>query len=368
MKRGMKTVFKIPVYFIFFVFLISTAGCSSSGKVKVMPAMQNKTDLKAKQHKVAIAESRTIDTFLSANALVSYDDSEELSFKIDNCQLKAVYVKKDDNIKEGQLLAELDASDLEYRLAGRQNDLKRVQLKYDKILSELDTENADRNTELESLKLDMESIGLDINQLTELIGETRLIAPFSGVITNIKGFQLGETVQAYKQFMTICKPESFILLSEILNRPGDSESSNTDLSGLVTGMKVVLIFGSKETRIEIPATITGIINTDPGILANANRSLSSPPPFRLCVKPDSEYAFKLYVDRTLTLRINTGKLENVVVLPKSAIRGFGKDFIVSVVKGEKVINRRITTGYEDNDESIVVITSGLRPGESVILD
>lgn len=366
MNTSMKTLFKIPVYFISFFFLLSIAGCSSTGKVSVMPAMQNKTDFKPKEHNVIVAETRTLDKFLNVNALVSYDDSEELSFKIENCTLKAVYVKIDDLVEEGQLLAELDASDLEYKIAARQIDLKRVHLRYDKIQSEPDIEPADRNTQLEILELDMESIELDISHIKELISETQLVAPFSGVITDLRGFQPGVTIQSYDKFLTIWKPDSVILLSEILN-PYDV-SDSIDFAGIVTDMKVVLIYGSKDTKTEIPATITGIINTDPGVQDNPNRILSAPPPFRVSVKPDGIYADKLFVDRTVILRINTGTLENVIVLPKSAIRGFGKDLIVKVVKGEKLITRRVTTGYEDKEENIVVITSGLRPGESVILD
>jgi multidrug efflux pump subunit AcrA (membrane-fusion protein) len=366
MNKSMKTVFIIPVLFISFFFLISATGCGSAGKAGVMPAMQNKTGLKPKEHQVVAAETRTVDKFLSVNALVLYDDFEELSFKIDYYNLKAIYVDKDEHVEEGQLLAELDASGLEYQIAARQIDLKRVQLRYDMILSEPGMESADRNTELESLKLDMESINLDISHIKELIEKTQLIAPFSGVITDIRDVQPGAIILAYDRLLTIWKPDSVILLSDILN-PYDV-SGSLDLSGVVTGMKVVLIHGGRDTRTEIPATITGIINTDPGIQANPNRILSAPPPFRVYVKPDGIYADKLIADNTVTLMINTEKLENAVVLPKSAVRGFGADHMIKVVKGEKIITRRVTTGYEDNEEDIVVITSGLRPGESILLD
>ncbi len=364
MSKNMKTVYKIPVYFFSIFFLLSASGCTSAGNVSVMPVMQNTTDFKPKEHEDVVAETRTLDKFLSAKALISYDDSEDLSFKIDNCNLKAVYVKQDDHVEKGQLLAELDASNLEYQITVRQIDLKRVQLMYDRILSEPGMEPLDRNTELEILKLDMESIELDIAHTKELIGKTQLIAPFSGVITSVRGFQPGATILAYDKLMTLWKPDSVMLISEILNPY--NPSGNIDISGIVTGMKVVLIYGSKDTLTEIPATITKIINTDPGILDNPGRNLSAPPPFLVYVKPDGIHADKLKVDHNITLRINTGKLENVVVLPKTAIRGFGNDFMIKVLKGEKLITRRVTTGYEEKEEDIVVITSGLLPGESIL--
>lgn len=366
MSKNTKTILRIPVCFICLFFIISSAGCASAGKAGVMPVMQNTTDFTPKEHKVIVAEAQTIDRFLNVDALVSYDDSKDLSFKIDNCDLKAVYVKSGDQVEEGQLLAELDASDLDYQIAERQIDLKRVQLMYDKVLSEAGTKSADGNTALESLKLDMESIELDITHIKELIGKTQLLAPFSGVITNVASFQIGEAVNAYEKFMTIWKSGSIKLVSDVLN-PGDTLES-VNLSGIVTGMKVILIYGSKDTRTEIPATITRIINTDPGIVNNPRRILSAPPPFLVYVKPDGLNADKLNLDRKVILRINTGTLENVIVLPKSAIRGPNNGHTVKVLKGEKIINRNITIGYEDKEKNTVAVTSGLRPGESVVIN
>lgn len=366
MNRSMKTVFRIQVFFIFLVFLITAAGCSSTRKVSVMPAMQSNIDIKPKEHTVVVAETRTLNKFLNVNTLIAYDDIEELSFKIDNCNLKAIYVNNNDLVEEGQLLAELDASDLEYQVAARQNDLKRVQLMYDKILNGSDIDPVDLNFELECLKLDMESIELDIAYIKKLISKTQLLAPFSGVITDIRGAEPGTTIQAYDKVITIWKPGSIKLSSEILN--SNNTDGNIDFSGIVTGMKVALIYDSKDERTEIPATITKIINTDPGVQDDPNRILSVSPPFQIYVKPDKIDADKLKVDHKVILSIHTGKLENVIVLPKSVIRGSGKDHIVKVVKGDKITNRNITTGYEDNDEKVVVVTSGLRPGESILLD
>lgn len=363
MNKSMKIVYKIPVYLISFLFLLSLTGCSSAGKVSVMPAMNNTLDLKPKERTIVVAESRTLDEFLNVKAQISYDGAEELSFKISNCKLKTIYVSKDEQVEEGQLLAELDSSDLEFQLEVRQIDLKRVQVRYDKVQNESGTEYTDRNTELESLKLDMESIQLDIDHIKEQIDKTKLTAPFSGVINYINTVQPGTMILAYDKIMTICKPDNVILESEVLN----PYSSNIDLSGIETGMKVVLIYGSKDTRTEIPATITEIVNMDPGILDNPNRILSEPPPFRVYIKPDGSYPDKLNVDRSVTLSINMRTLENAVILPKTAIRGYGQDFLIKVVKGEKVITRRVTTGYQDNEEGIVVITSGLLPGESVLM-
>lgn len=368
MDKIIKTVSNILTCLIAFLFLISTAGCSSGRNVTVMKAMPESANLATKKHKVIVAEAQTVDTYLTVSAMVSYDETEDLYFTIDNCNLKAIYVSVNEEVEEGQLLAELDTSDLESRIAARQVDLKRVQLKYDQYQNESEMNPSDLKVTLESLKLDMEAIELDIAHLEELIGKTKLVAPFSGMITYVKGGLPGTEVLAYDQFMTIWKPDSIKLVSDVLNPSTSSTSAGVNLAGITKGMEVVLIYGSKSKRAEIPATVTSIINTDPGVLDDANRILASAPPFQLCIKPDEPDPDKLFVDHSLTLRIKTGELENAIVLPKDVIRGFGNDRIVKVVKGDKIINRLVTIGFENNKEGTVIITSGIRPGENILAD
>jgi macrolide-specific efflux system membrane fusion protein len=366
MKKTMETVLRAAVYFIPFLFALFAVGCSGSGNVSVMPTMQHNADLEPKEHNVIVAETHTVDKYMDVSAIVSYDDTVDLSFKIDNCNFKAVYVEANQSVEKGQLLAELDASDLEYQVASRQVDLKRAQLRYDMLSNESGLDAADLNAELESLKLDIASINLDIAYLQKTISKTQITAPFSGVITYAKSVPPGTTVLAYDKYITIWQSDSIKLVSDILNPSGTS--GKIDLSGITKGMKVILIYGSMDTRTEIPATITKIVNTDPGVLNDPNRILASSPAFQIYIKPEGPDVDKLFLDRSVTLRINTGKLENAVVLPESAVRSYGQDRIVKVIKGDKTITRLVTIGYENKAEDIVVITNGLRPGENILAD
>lgn len=370
MKKSRKILSKIQVCFVSILFLISAAGCNSEGKVSVMPTMKVVTDFTPKDQNVVVAKTQTLDQYLNVNALVSYEQKEELSFKINNCNFKAIYVNRDEHVEEGQLLAELDSTDLEYQIATRQIDLKRVKLMYDKTKEESGISSLEQNTQLENLKLDMESIELDITHLRKQVNKTQLIAPFSGIVSDIMKIKPGTMVQSNEKVMTIGKPGSLKLESDIVysyEKSYAKPASNTNLAGIVTGMKVSLIYGRKEPYTEIPATITGITNVDPGVESSPYRDLSAQP-FKVTVKPDGLNADMLEVDRKVTLRIKTESLENVVVLPNEAIRGYDDEHLVKVVKGDKIITRRVTTGFVNKEEDIVEITSGLLPGESVLLN
>ncbi len=66
-------------------------------------------------------------------------------------------------------------------------------------------------------------------------------------------------------------------------------------------------------------------------------------------------------------RIHTGAAAQAVVVPATAVRTAGADRYVLVVDGSVVRRRTVVTGARDDDAGVVAITSGLTPGERVIV-
>lgn len=363
-NNGLKALYRATACFIILLLLTSTVGCSSVRKT-AMPTLENKLKLASTDYNVVASTTQTLQKTLTTKVSIAYADTAFIYFKIDGYNLKEVYFREDATVEEGQLLAELDASDLEYRISTRQIDLKRVKLMYDKYLNDTTMDPADRSFQLKNLELDIESIELDIAYLEKKLEKTKLYAPCSGVVTYLKSVYPGSAVMAYETFVTIDQPDSYVFLSDVLN---PANGGNVDLSNLVAGMEVTLIHGAADKRTEIPARISKIINTDPGVENNSNRLLTAPAPFRLEIKADEGYNDLFVVYRTLTLVFNTGIIENAVIVPKTAIKGTGDDRSVKLLKGNKVISRRVRTGAETSDKEHIVVTSGLRAGENVIVN
>ncbi len=396
--KKINAINRISIFSILFVILILTASCIPKAEVAGTPSVQDKTvnnatDGKAtkvtateapkvnpeeamkeakkvinketkKKNKTIVAETKTLDKFLYFDANISYEESKELYFDLNHCKLKGFYVEKDDQVEKGQLLAELDTTDLEFQITDKQLALDKLYLQYDTILNKAGTE-AENSTALELLELDIEAVNMEIAHLEDLIGRARLVAPYKGIVTDVKEAEPGTMVRAYDRLMTIWNTKGIILESEILNPYGSSEK--LDLSNIYTGMKVDLIFGGIHNRTYIPATITEIVSTDNGIQDNPNRILSDPTPFKLIIKPDGKDADKLSAGRETVLRLKTGTYSNVLVLPKTAVLGSDNDAVIKVIKGDKIINRKVTSGYIDRESGDVVITSGLLIGENVLL-
>lgn len=371
MSAKNRKMLNILIYLTLAAFLATASGCSVSGK-NIMQAMPKKANAKISPYKIAIAEEVTVDKVLDIYGSVKYNSNEILSFRNNGGHLKAVYAKRGDKVKAGDLLAELDTADLENQLGRKNIELQRLMLRYNELLMDADEYSASGNSELNSIKLDLDALNLNIADISRQISEARLIAPISGVVSSVSTFEIGNTVPTYVPFITISKPGDFVIVSSNVNeKPGDYESPYVDPSGIVTGMKASIVFSNdKSEEVKLPVTITKIVNTTPGYSKDQNRNDSSNdiPLFYVLARPEGKVPDDLAVDDSVLLMINTGKIEKAVIIPKVALAGFADDTIVKVIKNGKVTKRTVVTGYEDKTAEIVVITSGLRPGESVIVE
>lgn len=67
-----------------------------------------------------------------------------------------------------------------------------------------------------------------------------------------------------------------------------------------------------------------------------------------------------------TGRVLGNRLEEVVVIPESAVRGSGANTYVLVIENGRAVRRLVTLGAADAASGMVAIAAGLEPGEQVI--
>lgn len=362
---------RYAVYILLAMFLaVFFAGCGPAS-AKTMSPMPKKSFSDVNQYKVAIAEKTTIDKILEVSGTAVLSNTKNLSFKNKGGYLKAVNVKLNDIVKEGDLLAELDTADLENELDRKRIELQRLELQYDKALMDAGLGSANA-AELQSIKYDMESVNIDVAGINRKINEARLTAPFPGIVSDIAAYNLGNPVETYKPFVRVSKLDEFEINSLDLNPPpGAFAVSNTDPSGVVAGMKATMQYFRQNKKVEVPLTVIRVINADPGVKINGIGTPISneAPPLHLRLKLTDPAAVENFgASQSGKIKINAGKLENVIIVPTGAVSGFGEDTIVKVIRNGRVTKRIVTTGYENKESKTIVITSGLREGESVIID
>lgn len=118
---------------------------------------------------------------LSFNGIVRASERADLSFRI-NGRLTEILVKEGDEVKQGQLLAELDARDAKTALESAELELKNTRLEYSRA-------NAIYKKSQAISKSDLDKVTTRFNLATNRVDEakrqleyTQLKAPFDGII------------------------------------------------------------------------------------------------------------------------------------------------------------------------------------------
>ncbi|WP_092507316.1 macrolide transporter subunit MacA [Xenorhabdus mauleonii] len=291
-------------------------------------------------------------------------------------QLKELYVKLGDKVKEGQLLAVIDPqtakneveekeetiNSLQFNLRGAQSELGLAQLKVSR-LKKLSNLNVVSQEALDIATTDVDLKLSKINDLKSQIKQnkarldtaktklqyTSIIAPIAGVVTDIKTFQ-GQTVISTQTAPTI------LTLTNLDTMVVNAEISEADIIKLKPGQK---------------ASFTILGDPEKHFYGNLLNILPAPQEVGKVIfyyarfeVPNSEHILRLKM--TAQVKIELQSLHNVLVVPISALEkqiSFNQ-YEVSVLHNGKKEKRTIKTGIF-NDINVQVI-SGLKENEHVI--
>ncbi|WP_045958945.1 macrolide transporter subunit MacA [Xenorhabdus poinarii] len=299
-------------------------------------------------------------------------------------QLKELYVKLGDKVKQGQLLALLDpqtaqnsvteiqetAKSLKANLRGAKAELKFAQLKVNR-LKHLFKLQLISHQDLDNSIMDMQSKAARIDDLIAQIKQneakldtaqtnlryTKIIAPIEGTVTDIKTFQ-GQTVIAAQQAPTI------LTLANLDTMTVNAEVSEADVIRLKPGQKVSFtILGNQEKEFH---SVLKDIQPTPQIVNNAVFYYA-----RFDV-PNPSHLLRLQM--TAQVKIQLQLLNNVLMIPISVLdlssvsnqQPSSAQYEVSVLRNGKAEKRKITIGAFDDVN--VQVLSGLKEHERVIMN
>lgn len=169
----------------------------------ILPACSNKEgDTGAFTHSVYICQPKQQDGLasLSFPGVVKENDNISLGFKAAG-EIKRIFVKEGDHVKEGQFLAELD--DTDYKLG-----VDALQIQYDQVSQEV--ERARRLLENKSMSQNdydkaasgLKQLGVQLQANKNKLSYTRLYAPVSGIVESIN-YSKAEMVDAGTPVLTL---------------------------------------------------------------------------------------------------------------------------------------------------------------------
>ncbi len=338
-----------------------------------------------------------ISARVNANARVRALRSARLAFPLSG-RLAGVPVQEGDTVKAGDLLAELQADELDRRLKqaeltvqSRQLDLERAQaaprtedleiaranLKKAALNLAAAEDNAKRNPgsssdaareaaqadydiaranfdrltrgpttqELELLKNNLAAAQLDLETARTAKAQSQLRAPYDGIITEVNA-QPGELVGGYNPVVAIADLTQLELFADIDEidvgsvAPGQSAQISLDaFPGVTLEGKLTRLFPAASNE-RGALVYHARIQFDKGDLP---------------VRPGMG----------ATVKIATAAKKNVLLIPTRAIRTAGAQKIVSEFVNGVIRNVVVQTGLSDGNQTEIV--SGLEPGARLVI-
>jgi membrane fusion protein, multidrug efflux system len=184
--------FSLAIVLALTVFVLSFQSCSSGEKKN---AKKTKSEVATENVKVITLEPQKIGRILELSANTTPWEEVKL-VPVTPGRIERIYVEEGSHVKAGQILVQMDQTNLrqaKMQIANQQNDYKRY-------------ETLHETGAISQQTYDQTKTQLDVqkNNLSYLENNTRIRAPFSGVIT-AKNYENGELYAGSQPIVTIAK-------------------------------------------------------------------------------------------------------------------------------------------------------------------
>ncbi|MCQ2337002.1 MAG: efflux RND transporter periplasmic adaptor subunit [Paludibacteraceae bacterium] len=323
-------------YLLFFAFVIVggiiLSGCTNN----------KKSGDDGVVHSVLVTKPLSADEWTEKHitGIVNADKEISLGFKAAG-QVKAIYVKDGQRVKQGTLLAELDDSD--YMLG-----VQAYQVQYDQLerevarLEKLYKTGSVAGNDYEKAKTGLAQLKVALTSQKNNVAFTKLYAPFDGTVIKVN-FQQSEMLDAGMPMFTFSNIGQYIVECNVPLSIYEQKDSIESISGSVGGKELkldVISLVPKADNNQLFRMILGFNDSKPGTLQ-----------------------IGMSVDVKLT--IHNADFSNDMSIPFSAL--FNKDgkSYVWVVQDSVIVSKEVSVGAPDSKGSVHVF-SGLGKNDNVV--
>lgn len=307
-------------------------------------------------------------------------------------QVEALHVDFGDEVKQGDLIAEIDSLPQQNALANakaslanvraqravQQAQLKRAQLTFErqqKMLAQnasargdyeaAEAELASTRAQIAALDAQIEQAQIQVSTAELDLGYTRITAPMDGTVVGVVVKQ-GQTVNSSQSAPTLVK------IAQLDRMTVKAEISEADVVKVAPGMRArFTILGEPDRpyqatlRMVEPAPAS--INDNDGGASSSTSSTDAAIYYLGALDVPNEDG-RLRIAMTAQVSIVLDSVRDVPSIPSSALGRAGRDglYTVQVLKANGSVEpRRIRIGLEDSLN--IQVLEGLEPGEKVVL-
>lgn len=332
---------RLPLAIIFGATLLSLQACEDASASIDKEAKQEEV-IKVPVEAETIVRSN-IANYYAANAILESTAEADVISKVQGL-VEQVYVEEGDYVKEGQLLAKLDATRYQLILQQRQAELEQVQSELKRLNTAKNKSFVSADT-LEKLQWQFQSLqaATDIAKLD--VSETKIVAPISGYISNryVKKGNLVHQYQHQNLFHIVSQEalEGVIYLPEG-RLPEVQHKQPVELSLPAIGNK----------------TYTAHIDRINPVIDSNNGT------FKVVFRVDNNDG-NLRSGMFAEVNIQLGLHKDTLIAPSRAVISLDNtNYVYQIIDG-KAVKTAITTGYRNN--GLVEVVNGLEDNASLIV-
>ncbi|WP_421917786.1 efflux RND transporter periplasmic adaptor subunit [Marinifilum sp.] len=271
----------------------------------------------------------------------------DLPFKLSG-KVKTLLAKNGTYVEKGDLIANLEDFELVNQLEKSKQAVAKAKLEMENILigqgyDGKDTTNIPRKIlNIAKLKSGLNDALIDFKKTKHDLESAHLIAPFSGVISNLSA-KVYQQVEVGKAFCTLIDTKSFEVEFTVMESEVDQLFVNQEVSILPFAFDQETYKG-KLSQINPVIDENGLVSVK-ALIQNTNGKLME------------GMNVKVVIER---------KLEHQLIIPKSALLLRQNKQVVFTYKEGKALWNYVKTGHE-NSESYTIL-EGLNEGDKVIVE
>lgn len=293
--------------------------------------------------------TKTLETKVSGSGRVLSTKEKTMYFTLDGKRLKKLYISSGQQVKAGQVIAELDVEDMRKNLRTQQLAMKQKELEMKKLLREKDETDP---IVFEQQMLSFEEQRQQLADLEADIAQATLTAEFDGTVVSVS-VQEGDSIKAYDPICVIADPSRKIVAATL---------SKDDLSKVAVGMETVVDIGNvgqlKGTIKQLP-----VPSDDDNGNGNGNREPMRLDQYLLVDVPELPESVQRGTPLSVSVILN--RKENAVVIPLAALRTAGGRTYVQVAEADGT-KREVDVEVGQMTSTDAEILQGLTPGQKVV--
>jgi len=336
--RIRRIIFQIGIMVGLLIFISSTlSGCYLFPKEEevLAPPLIEPPEI---SYETTEVKKGTIEKKITGSGTFVSITQENLFFRHRGGRLKAIHVKLGDEVKKGDVIAELDTGDLEYQIKQQEITLKKARTRYNQVKAQ---EGDKYSLDLAWYDVELASLGLE--NLKRQLEETILRADSEGKVVYVNNnVQEGDYVNTYQTLVRIADPKQLQLQY--------SGSNNSDFK-----------LGQ-----EVSVKIKDRVYTGEVVMTPANVPFDAPDSMKNIIRIEvKNLPEDVQMGDSAQIELVLDRRENVIILPRNLIRNYmGRKYVLVLENGLKQ-ERDVEIGLETATHAEIM--NGLEEGEQVII-